>query len=167
MRLIDAEAAKEFLRENLILQDESDEKIVETMIDAVPTAYDIDAVVRELKKIKAINVDVGFGTIYKTVRKDVAIEIVKQGGISDDVQIVQGVAEEYKDGWIPIDEKLPPDDSFILLSFSNFSIPIVGRYEEDEGGGGNFFAGDEDEPLISQDMYVNAWMPLPKPYEEE
>ena len=26
------------------------------------------------------------------------------------------------------------------------------------------FAGDEDEPLISQDLFVNAWMPLPKPY---
>ena len=80
--------------------------------------------------------------------------------------IVQEVAEEYNNGWIPIDEKLPPDDNFILLSFSNFSVPIVGRYEEAEDGGGNFFAGDEDEPLISQDMYVNAWMPLPKPYEE-
>ena len=81
-------------------------------------------------------------------------------------RIVQEVAEEYNGGWVPIEEKLPPDDNFILLSFSNFSIPIVGRYEEDEDGGGNFFAGDEDEPLISQDMYVNAWMPLPKPYEE-
>ena len=83
------------------------------------------------------------------------------------VEIVQEVAEEYNCGWIPIDEKLPPDDSFVLLSFSNFSVPIVGRYEEDEDGGGNFFAGDEDEPLISQDLFVNAWMPLPKPYEED
>ena len=82
-------------------------------------------------------------------------------------KIVQEVAEEYKDGWVPIDEKLPPDDSYILLSFSNYSVPIVGRYEEDEDGGGNFFAGDEDKPLISQDLFVNAWMPLPKPYEEE
>ena len=82
------------------------------------------------------------------------------------VEIVQEVAEEYNGGWIPIDEKLPPDDSYILLSFSNYSVPIVGRYEEDEDGGGNFFAGDEDEPLISQDLFVNAWMPLPKPYEE-
>ncbi len=81
-------------------------------------------------------------------------------------RIVQEVAEEYNGGWIPIVEKLPPDDSFILLSFSNFSVPIVGRYEENEDGGGNFFAGDEDEPLISQDLFVNAWMPLPKPYEE-
>ena len=88
------------------------------------------------------------------------------GWLKDCFEIVKEVAGECKDGWIPIDEKLPPDDSYILLSFSNFSVPIVGRYEETEDGGGNFFAGDEDEPLISQDMYVNAWMPLPKPYEE-
>ena len=32
---------------------------------------------------------------------------------------------------------------------------------------GAWFAGDEDEPLVSQDMFVNAWMPLPEPYREE
>lgn len=42
--------------------------------------YDIDKVVEELKETKTINIDVGFGTIYKTIRKDVAIEIVKRGG---------------------------------------------------------------------------------------
>lgn len=77
---------------------------------------------------------------------------------------VQEVAEEYNGGWIPIEEKLPPDDKYILLSFFNFSIPIVGRYEEYEDGSGNFFAGDENETLISQNMYVNAWQPLPEPY---
>lgn len=50
-----------------------------------PTAYDIDKVVEELEKAKTINVDVGFGTIYKTIRKDVALEIVKQGGVTGDV----------------------------------------------------------------------------------
>ena len=39
----------------------------------MPTAYSIDKVVEELEEAKTINVDVGFGTIYKTIRKDVAI----------------------------------------------------------------------------------------------
>lgn len=65
--------------------------------------------------------------------------------------------------WIPVEEKYPDTDNYILLSLSNFSIPIVGRYEEDEDGGA-FYAGDEDETLVSQDMFVNAWMPLVKPY---
>lgn len=36
------------------------------------------------------------------------------------------------DGWIPVDERLPEDDRYILLSFENFSLPLVGRYEENE-----------------------------------
>lgn len=67
--------------------------------------------------------------------------------------------------WIPCEEQVPENDVYVLLSFDNFSIPIVGRYEEDDGGG-SFYAGDEDVTLISQDMFVNAWMPLPEPYRE-
>lgn len=48
----------------------------------IPTAYDVDKVVAELEKAKTINVDVEFGTIYKAIRKGVAIEIVKAGGNS-------------------------------------------------------------------------------------
>ena len=106
MRLIDAEVVKEFFRENLILPYEGHKKIVETMIDAVPTAYDIDKVVEELKVIKEdalaeynmgeYNLDNNIGnSIAENYRKDMnegkcfaydeAIEIVKQGGVSDDV----------------------------------------------------------------------------------
>lgn len=69
--------------------------------------------------------------------------------------------------WIPIIDTLPPLGEYILLSFSNFSVPVIGRYEEDDEGGGNFYAGDEDVTLISQYMFVNAWMELPKPYKDD
>lgn len=81
-------------------------------------------------------------------------------------KIVQKVAEEYNNGWVQIEQELPPQDTYILLSFCNFSLPVIGRYEEDEEGNGNFYAGDEDDTLLSQDMYVNAWQPLPEPYED-
>ncbi len=70
-------------------------------------------------------------------------------------------------GWIPCTERLPANDNdtYILLSFENFNVPCVGRYIEDEDGG-TFYVGDEDESCISQDMYVNAWMPLPASYRE-
>ena len=71
--------------------------------------------------------------------------------------------EENHNGWIPVEEELPETDKYILLSFSNFSIPCVGRYEEDENGGA-FYVGDDDETCVSQDMFVNAWMNLPAPY---
>ncbi len=67
--------------------------------------------------------------------------------------------------WIPIDQDVPVDDRYVLLSFSNFKVPMVGRYEEEDGGG-NFFIGDDLESCISQDLYVNAWMPLPECYED-
>ncbi|MBQ6577452.1 MAG: hypothetical protein IJL91_06865 [Bacteroidales bacterium] len=73
--------------------------------------------------------------------------------------------------WIPIDERLPEvnEDGFseyILLSFSNFSVPQVGRYEEDTNGGA-FYLGDEEEPLSKIGVFVNAWMPLPECYKED
>ena len=67
-------------------------------------------------------------------------------------------------GWIPCSEQYPEPDKYVLLSFANFSIPCVGRYEEDQEGGA-FYLGDEEESCVSQELFVNAWMPLPKCYE--
>lgn len=66
--------------------------------------------------------------------------------------------------WIPITERLPEDDAYILLSFENFTMPLIGRYEEDENGNGNFYNGDDEKPLISVGVFVNAWMPFPDRY---
>ena len=67
--------------------------------------------------------------------------------------------------WIPVEERLPEDDNYILLSFTNFTLPAVGRYEADQEGGA-FYLGDcdEEDTCIKNDLFVNAWMPLPKPY---
>ena len=69
--------------------------------------------------------------------------------------------------WIPVEERLPEDDNYILLSFENFSLPLVGRYEADSDGGGAFYLGDCDEgdTCLSENLFVNAWMPLPEPYQ--
>jgi len=67
--------------------------------------------------------------------------------------------------WIPVTERVPDNDRYILLSFENFSLPEVGRYEEDERGGA-FFVGDDDEPISKSGVFVNAWMELPKCYKE-
>ena len=83
------------------------------------------------------------------------------------VKLVQKLnAEEKKHRWIPVEERLPELGEYVLISFSNFSVPAIGRYDEDEEGGA-WFIGDETESLVSQDMFVNAWMPLPKPYRAE
>lgn len=77
-----------------------------------------------------------------------------------------GDAIKYRAEWIPVTERLPEIGKHVLISFSNFTVPITGRYEEDEEGGA-FFSGDEDESLISKGLIVNAWMPLPEPYHED
>ena len=77
-----------------------------------------------------------------------------------------GDAIKYRAEWILVTERLPETGKYVLISFSNFTVPITGRYEEDEEGGA-FFSGDEDESLISKGLIVNAWMPLPEPYHED
>lgn len=64
--------------------------------------------------------------------------------------------------WIPVEECLPDNCKYILLSFANFSVPSVGIYED-----GAFYVGDEEETCVSQDMFVNAWQPLPEPYQQK
>ena len=76
--------------------------------------------------------------------------------------------ELYKttnNGWIPVEEKLPEQGKYILLSFSNFSVPVVGRWEENDYAGA-FYIGDETETCVSQMLFVNAWMELPEQYKE-
>lgn len=77
------------------------------------------------------------------------------------------MSEIKKDGWIPIEESAPETEKYIMVSFENFTLPDIARYETDEQGNGAFYPGDEDKPYIGYGLVVNAWMPLPKPYREE
>ena len=83
----------------------------------------------------------------------------------DAIEIVKQEEEQYNNGWISCSEP-PKTSDYILLSFSNFSVPMVGRYEENEDGGA-YYIGDEDKSCVSQDIFVNAWQPLPEPYQQK
>ncbi len=85
-------------------------------------------------------------------------------GLEIALKIVNQLAEEYNDGWISIDERFPENDNYILMSFANFSLPQIGRYEEDSEDGA-FYLGDELETCVSQNLIVNAWQPLPESYQ--
>lgn len=69
--------------------------------------------------------------------------------------------------WIPITERLPECDDYILISFENFSLPDIGRYEVDSEGNGTFYPGDMDYSYLSIGIIVNAWQPLPASYNPE
>lgn len=67
--------------------------------------------------------------------------------------------------WIPITEKAPEDESYILVSFENATMVDIARYEADDEGG-RFYPGDDEDPYSKYGIYVNAWMPLPELYRE-
>ena len=77
--------------------------------------------------------------------------------------------EKKKHRWIPCSERIPEDDTYILMSFENHSLPLVGRYDKDGEMGGAFYIGDcdGDDTCIANNLFVNAWCPLPDPYREE
>ena len=68
--------------------------------------------------------------------------------------------------WMPIENDVPVDDRHVLVSFANAHEPDIGRYEEDEDGGGSFYIGDMDETYLSIGLIPNAWMPLPECMED-
>ena len=89
----------------------------------------------------------------------------KLGAASIATEIKQIIYEHMNDNWIAVEEKLPENNDYILLSFDNCEIPIIGRYE-DRREGGAFYLGDctGSDTCVAQDLYVTAWRPLPEPY---
>lgn len=71
--------------------------------------------------------------------------------------------EVAKYRWIPVGERLPENDEYILVSFANYPIPDIGRYECDEEGGA-FYPRDDETSYVQNGLFVNAWMSLPKSY---
>lgn len=128
----------------------------------------VEKLISQLKEEKEKIVIQGkrFGFRRITVGKIIGLDIVKR--------IIREAETENKllkkdvnveSNWIPCEERYPDTEDYILLSFSNFSIPVIGRWEEDEEGGA-FYIGD-DESCVSQGMIVNAWQQLPKAYRPE
>lgn len=108
---------------------------------------------------------------------DAIMEWVTFNGISKNI-IVQAFkwarawyirrAEKGECGeWVPVSEKLPVSDDFVLISFTNATFVMIGRCDEYDDGSRSWHVGDEEESCLDHDLYVNAWMPLPANYEEE
>lgn len=158
MKLIDAGKLLDKLNERKIPYNvEINEIIVSQKV------YDIEKVIDQLEDMKKEMENKGLYQTAMGYRQ--AIEIVKNG--LDCEKLKDKIQEQQHKGWISIDERLPDTDDFILLSFSNFTNPLVGRYETDEDGSGAFYIGDELETCLSQNIFVNAWQPLPEPFKED
>lgn len=84
MRMIDADELKTQLYESIMVNEDMDcldFLRVESLIDAQPTAYDVDKVVEQLEELEGRYNSVDFG-IKGIICK--AIEIVKAGGTDGD-----------------------------------------------------------------------------------
>lgn len=80
------------------------------------------------------------------------------------IQLYDGLVDERS--WRPADTEVPVNNDYVLLSFKNFDGLAIGRYEEYKIGFGNWYLGDYDGEYtcLASDLYVSAWMPLPKRY---
>lgn len=101
--------------------------------------------------------------VFERIKQKCLKRKIGRSSFIEFLEVLDEVEEEYSNGWIPVEEDLPEPNKYVLLSFSNCSTPLMGRYEEDNKGGA-FYLGDEEESRVSQLLFVNAWMPLPEPY---
>ena len=81
----------------------------------------------------------------------------KYDAASKDIEIVQEVAEEYKNGWIPCSERLPEESLNSMLGFDAYRerCCFVQYYD------GRWHIGNDIESVK-----ITAWQPLPEPYKE-
>lgn len=112
------------------------------------------------EKIKVTNIDIIVEMIndrpyYELKYKELGNNYYCIGYASYDLDNVirwkkeyfEKVEEEQKSQWIPISERLPEDESYILVSFENCTMPDIARYEENDEGGA-FYPGDDEKILF-------------------
>ena len=91
--------------------------------------------------------------------------------LSDVNKIVQEVAEEYNNGWIPCSERLPEEDDTLYLvsykkiffdkSFYFYDIAYLYTFPN-----GNRYWVSAKSDNVRQVSKVSAWQPLPEQYKE-
>lgn len=110
--------------------------------------------------------------------KDKPKELGQLMAYDKSIKIVQEVAEEYNNGWIPCSKMLPYNDKkqYIVQKTNGF-IDILGftkdayklsRYDFAEYKGKKkhlFYDCDSEYGYSEQEC--EAWQPLPEPYKEE
>ena len=154
------------MTKNKVKSAETRKRILNFIVDYI-TAHGYAPTVRE------IGAGIGFkssSTVQKHVEKMLEIGMLESDAPESTPRALRVPGYKFvKTRWIPVEEHLPETEAYVLMSFSNFSLPMIGRYEQQEDGSGNWYIGDcyEDDTRLANGLIVNAWMPLPEAYKEE
>lgn len=81
MRLIDADALYEKLQKYSSYDLDFFDSELREVIETIPTAYDVEKVVEELKELSNAEADYYYAKSNDVIDRENAIEIVKSGGV--------------------------------------------------------------------------------------
>lgn len=97
--------------------------------------------------------------------------------VKDAKEIVQEVAEEYNNGWIPCSERLPEESGYYLVTYHYWSDGnFLPKYDDtyvrrlhyqisEHFVGWNYPKNVDDRAENDCHKEVIAWQPLPEPYQ--
>ena len=99
-------------------------------------------------------------------------------GLERASRLVKEVAEEYNDGWIPCNERLPEESGYYLVTYHDWSDGnFLPKYDDtyvrrlhyqisEHFVGWNYPKNVDDRAENDCHKEVIAWQPLPEPYKE-
>ena len=82
--------------------------------------------------------------------------------VEDAKKIVQEVAEEYNNGWIPCSERLPDKNGMYLCSQNTYDIVTNKKLIDISTEYVEFYDG---KWMRAKNLVVTHWQPLPEPYQ--
>lgn len=89
--------------------------------------------------------------------------MMKSFGFKESIKIVQEVAEEYKDGWIPCIERLPEKNGMYLCTQNSYDLATNKKIIRVSTELVEFYDGKWRR---AKNLVITHWQPLPEPFKE-